>query len=462
MNRTTGRRAWMTLGLPAWVLVAYQFPLSTDRPAVLAGVFLATWLLCLVALAERGHGGIYRPSAMYMLIFGLFHGGLLLSVALRGPDGLEAYDESWLYDPWTPTAVRLVLLGMVSFTVAAHLVAGRPERPVTAQPADPATRRRLGAIGLVIELAGLLIFVAAVVAAGGMRLVTGGGYLTYIEVNSANKSLAYGTLMVGLGATCGVVAGGRARFWTWMVFASYAAVAFPIGNRGAVLFPLAALLVAEARCGRRPRPKPALLGTVLVLVAIGIVRQARLTGYTMPTPSRLLAAPLDAIAEMGTSLLPTVVVLDWHASGDPFRNGSTLVAVPLRVFEGLTGWGGGRPVYDDRLFNVEIAERVGPIGGSPVAEGYHNLGLLGVVLLLAAIGMLVGWLDRSTVTLAGDVQLVLLAPLLIQVRNSFAPVPVSLAFGLALVVFVHVWSNSSTRGGHHASRAGKEPAAVSV
>jgi hypothetical protein len=245
-------------------------------------------------------------------------------------------------------------------------------------------------------------------------------------------------LLISIGAVLGVVGGGRVRVATWAIFGAYAVVAFLIGSRGAVLFPLLTLLVVEVRQGRRIRPLWTAAGALGVLVLVGLVRQTRLTGFSQPVGA-LLASPFDALAEMGYSLRPTAVVIDWHSAAEPFRDGVTLIAVPLRFIEKLTGWHGGPPAFDDRLFNVEIAQRVGAIGGSPIAEGYHNFGAAGVVLVLAAIGLTVGFAERAPRTPLGNALVgIVLLPLLVQVRNSFGPVPVQLALGLLLLWFVRV------------------------
>jgi hypothetical protein len=173
-------------------------------------------------------------------------------------------------------------------------------------------------------------------------------------------------------------------------------------------------------------------------VLIGLVRITRRTGLTEARLS-VGSAPLDALAEIGHSLRPTVFVLGWHSVGEPFRHGVTLLAVPLRFVEATTGWHGGSPAVDDRMFNVEILERVGPIGGSPIAEAYHNAGLAGVVLFMAGLGLLIGRLERRPGNPFGDATVgLMLLPLLIQVRNSFAPVPAQLAFGLLMLLLVRV------------------------
>jgi O-antigen polysaccharide polymerase Wzy len=427
-----------------------------DKTALM---FFAVWALCLALLLSRGRGGLYRPSASYLVLFGLFHGGLLLSIWLRGPDGYVAYDISWIYDGYTSEAVNLAILGMVAFTIATELAArgARPGPPIPAAEdrlrarwwmggipgqGESHTRRpevarvgqqtlRLTIVGLSCLFFGLVIFAVAVANAGGLSLLSG-GYLNFIQANESDSTLGYGTLLIGLGTVLSVIAGGRVRLTAWATFGTYAIVAFLIGSRGAVLFALLALLVVEVRQGHRIRPLWTVGGAVLVLVLIGLVRQTRLTGFAGSGRSSV-GSPLDALAEMGYSLRPTTTVLGWHSAGEPFREGVTLIAVPLRFLERLTGWHGGPPAFDDRLFNAEISDRVGPIGGSPIAEGYHNFGVLGVVLLMAVIGFVLGRLERLPCTAWGTAVVgAVLLPMLVQVRNSFAPVPVQLALGLLL------------------------------
>ena len=406
------------------VLIAYPVP-DTGIPGLALG-FTVVWALCLWLLSRDG---LYRPSTAYVVLFGLFHGGLLISSALRGPDAFTAYETDWLYQGYTAEAVRLAVLGMVAFTLVSSSVGDRGAAGPAVSPV--VTRPALTVVGLTVEAAGLGVFGMSVLGAGS-PVVFSGGYTTYLQAHESDGLLGYGTLLIGVGAILAVVAGGRARIVAWSGFAVYAVVAFGIGTRGAVLFPLLALLAVEARRGRRVRPLWTLLGVPVVLTLIGLVRTSRL-GDTSAPASSLWSAPLDAVAEMGYSLRPAVVVLDWHSFGEAFRYGATLFAVPLRFVEGISGWHGGAPVHDTRLFNVEVLDRVGPIGGSPVAEGYHNFGIVGVLLLLGAIGLVIGLLERRPRTPFGDATLgVVLLPLLIQTRNSFAPVPVQI--GLALVI----------------------------
>ena len=445
ITRPIGRRGGLTLAVALVGLFSSQFPLGVDSPARSAAIVTGVWALCFFALSRSDAVGSYRPNSMYMLVFGLFHIGFLVATAVRGTDALHNVDSGWFYRGYTPQALHLVILGMVAFTLAAQLMSWRagPLRPiVTPAVEDPDTdsyRHKLAVIGLLVEGLSLLMFFKEIVQNRGGGLLSGGYEQFSNSLQSSGNSNGYSTLGIGVGAIFAVVAGGRARTWGWVLFVGYAIPAIPMGNRGEVLFPLIPLLIVEAQHGRKIRKLWTTAGVLLSLVVIGIVRTGRTTGYSMPSGKQILTSPMDAIAEMGYSLRPTVEVLGWTSHGEGFRNGATLTAVPVRLIEKLIGWHGGPPVQDDRLFNIEVAHRVGPIGGSPVGEGYYNFGTLGVIVLLGAIGLFVGWLNQRPLRML-DARVALLVPMMGNVRNSFAQVPAQLLVIAALLVVVRVWS----------------------
>jgi hypothetical protein len=257
-------------------------------------------------------------------------------------------------------------------------------------------------------------------------------------------NILYGTLLLGIGTLLGVVGGGRYRLVAWSAFAFYALIALPLGTRGAVMFPLAGLVVVEARRGRRLRLPAAFLVGFVTLAVMSVIRVTRTSGVGSILDGGWTASPLDTIAEMGHSLRPAVVVLGWHANGEPYRGGVTFIAVILRFIEQLTGWSAVSSV-DDRLFNQEVLSRVGPIGGSPVAEGYHNLGIAGVVIVMAAIGLAVALLDRRPFTAFGHATVgVILLPLLTEVRNSAAPLLIHIAIGLSILALARALARVRT------------------
>jgi hypothetical protein len=345
-----------------------------------ATAFGLVWVGCLILLSWNHPAGVYCPSALYLLVFGLFHGGLLFSVAVRGYQSLVApADQDWVFGHYLPEAVRLSIGGCVAYLAAVQWARARlarelvGERPPTVPPAQ---RTRVGAVGLGAEVFGLCLMVYGIQSAGGALTVLQSGYNSYLRAADNNTSVSYALVLIGIGAGLAVMGTPAQRRAGLLVFAVFALVAFPLGLRGEVLFPLAIVVAVEVRQGRRVPTVLAVPAVLVILVLIGLVRQTRAEGVTSLFRDGWFSSPMDSVAEMGHSLYPTVVVERWHDTGEPFAHGVTLVAVPIRLIERLTGWHGGPPAPDYRLFNVEILNRVGPIGGSLIAEGYRNAGLL--------------------------------------------------------------------------------------
>lgn len=442
------------LFLAVAILGAYQVGALADpgdlRTAAMA--FTAGWLLCVALLARRDRGGIYAPGAAYLATYGLFHGGLLLSFLLRGEAGLAGVEIGWFLGSSAPVAAALASLGMIVFAVSADLTTAG-SAPALPRAAEPAERRVLAVLGLGTQLTGLVLFLGAVLTGGGLGLLVS-GYATFLDAVQGDSLLPLAVLALSVGPPLTVAAGGRARLLSWAMFATYAAFAFPLGLRGEVLFPLVAMLVVEVRRGRRIRPLWTIGGAVAVMTLIGMVRRTRAEGVSALFDLDSLASPLDAVAEMGYSLRPTVVVLDWQARGEPLRYGETLLIVPIRAMEKLLG--GGAPAFDMRIFNTELLARVGPIGASPVAEAQHNFGTAGVVAGLALLGVLIGLLSGTVRTPWTDALLgALLVVLLINVRNSFAPVPLQVVLIVGMLGTARILARANDqrpRRGHGARR----------
>lgn len=424
-------------------LGVYQLGVLDDRGDIhrAALVFVAGWVLCVALLASRGQGGVYSPPAAYVVVFGLFHGGLLLNLVLRGSPGLPDVEISWFRTGLAPVAATLASIGMLSFTLAASWTSSTN---AVVRPARPGESRALGILGLGVQFVGIVISFGVILGRGGSGL---SGYSAYLDATRGDGLLPYGILAVGIGPVLAIAAGGNVRWVAWFLFAGYAVLAFPLGLRGEVLFPLVAMLMVEVRRGRRMRPLWTAGGAVAVMTLIGIVRQTRAGGLGALFSTSTVGSPMDAVAEMGYSLRPTVVVLGWHSRGEPLRGGNTFLAVPARVLEKVLGQ--GTPEFDTRLFNVEVLSRVGPIGGSPVAEGYHNFGPAGVIGLMVLLGLLVAVLTRNDRTPTHDAFFgAIFVILLIQVRNAFAPVPVQILLVVALFAGVRLLAREQAGSMH--------------
>ncbi len=98
-----------------------------------AVVATAIWLLCLVVLARSHPTGLLSFASLYLLLLGVFHLGLVAPIAL----GLtRARPPPWMFSTRLPSAIALVSIAMVAFTLGARL------RPVPREQHEPGARAR--------------------------------------------------------------------------------------------------------------------------------------------------------------------------------------------------------------------------------------------------------------------------------------------------------------------------------
>lgn len=383
------------------------------------GALYGTW---------RSRRGIACALTTYIFVFGLFHVGLVLSFATIGPSVLVGQgDNTWIYSPTVPTAVSAVCVALIALVIGAGISELVPLRQSSLERLGATPN--IGAAGTVAMLVGSGIFSYVFASNGGVGLI-GSGYGKVLESVGDNGLFGYGVFLLGIGCSFMVCAGGRYRRAGWCIMALFAAVALPIGMRGAVLFPILTMVVLE---GRRNRINflPFAVVVLTGLTLISILRQTRVGGLAALLGGNWVrASPIDGMAEMGYTLYPVVVVQNWISGGLTFLNGQTLIAPFIRQIESLFFNRSIPAAADSRLFNVEIMQMVGPIGGSPVAEGLRNGGPWFVFFLMLVLGLLVSRLDRMSMTpVTGAILAIIFLPLLIQVRNSFAPVLVQIVIG---------------------------------
>lgn len=398
-----------------------------------AMLVVATLLLLVTSWQpDRKAGG---AAFLYFAVLGLFHFGLLLAVAIDGQAALIGQgDNGWVEPSRTGPAVALTALGIASAGVGVTVARGRRRTPLEASPAigDAQREPAIGPVGVGTALLGLAATGAAVTT-GGVDLL-GAGYIEFLDSVQGSGIFSYGVLLLGLGLALMAAHGGRFRVAAWLGLAGLALVALPIGLRGPVIFPALALVMVEAR--RRPLRLLAFgVASIVALTMISLLRQTRLDGLAgILDGGWTRVQPIDGAAEMGYSLYPVVVVDEWMRSGSEPWFGQTLVAPQLRFVESVLGVPMPPDALDFRLLNLEVAARVGPIGGSPIAEGHRNLPILGVVLLMLLLGAILARLDALPETRLGTaIAAVVFLPLVSTVRNSFAPTLTQIVLGLALV-----------------------------
>lgn len=390
-------------------------------------------------------GKVWSAAGAYLCVFWLFHFGLITSIAFSPDREISDWNSRWITGPDAVAASVLSLLGMLAFSAGALIVNWRgsesPPRSIEASRVDRLDRfdSRMTQVGAAILVVCVLAWLTTVFKAGGLAVLTG-AYTDYLSATEQAAGLIT-WIWLGIGFGCVVVATAgpsRARRIGRAFLAIFAVLALPLGLRGEVLFPAVSAGVVLTWHGRPVSSKLTLAMVAVGLMAIAAIREIRAVGVGAIDLRSVEVTPWEALEELGGSLQPVERVVAWRREGDPFALGATYWApfdrTIRKVVPGLT-----RPPAenDDRIMNVLIAKRIGPIGFSPVAEAYRNFGQIGVLGVMFAIGLLLGSLDARIRTRFGQlVGAAIYVPMLINVRNSFISVPSQVLIGVTVVLLV--------------------------
>lgn len=432
-------RTWPTLlvGVVITLLIWTRPDLRSTDPAMVAWLSLGCLFLSAFAVQSASQRGWLGVPSIYLYVFGAFHLGLAPSIALGWaiPDFGNPSGARWISSGFVAEALFAVAVSALAFAIGTRLgsASGSRSTPEVTGEDEARLSNRAATIAFAAALAGVGGWVVFVLSRGGVAAF-GRSYGNYLEITRGGPlPLIY--LMLGLaGALWAVAPSHRLSRRAVMMLVLFAVLALPLGLRGEVLFPLTGGIAVYASRLTRVRPWRWALVVVVLLGAVAAIRTVRTTGLTERSPV-IDANPVNGLAELGYSLRPVVEAMSWR-SIDPPAYGRTYVRPLERAAARLVPGVRVPPVQDDPyVMNVVVAERAGPIGFSPVAEGFVNFGLSGAALYMLVVGAVLSRLDRRRPTISTLVlTAVVLVPLLIQTRNSFVAVPVQLVIGLALWV----------------------------
>lgn len=380
--------------------------------AVLAGG-AAIWIA--VRASSRGWAS---PASVYLMVYFAFHFGLLVSDLMGWEASLEVSGfQIDLSSPEIVAASALASIGASAVALAVASMAGSEPGPST----TVSCHHGLAVAGGALLYSGITGWILLLYGSGGLPLVNQ-GYIAWLEATAGrwpSSALIY--LCIGLGLPL-MIAGSRmrARRIALAAYSLWAIPALAIGLRGEVLLPALAGLVVEARRRRLLWRWSYALGAVVALALGALIRVGRQGGGW----SAAAMSPVDGLAEMGYSIRPVVLSWTWHGPGaEPFVGWGTYWAWLDRLLDRLTGLGHVTADSDPRVFNSVMLERVGPIGGSPVAEAFRSQGVLAVAVVMLAVGLMLAMLDRlPTLPMANALVGGSSFILLLWVRNSFTPV----------------------------------------
>lgn len=380
-----------------------------------------------------------HPAVVYMIIFWLFHFGLVFPAALD-PDILFSM-APWYYQyfsrPEAGTAVIAALLFMAFFAWGASLLSS--PRPVRAESKKRFRTPELVLGGWAMILLGLGILVSFVITYGIQVFFL--PYSDYIEISNtptyAIINIAFGLILLAVGGSSvrTVIGAGLLTYMPLFL------LTMASGSRTGPLFSLVVIIIILSMRGIRiPRVWLA-VGALAVLVLISTIRDVRspgLAGARDAAGSISIGDPMAGMTELGSSICPVIVTAEFMRTS-PYLYGSSYVYPFYRQIARAIGRDPGSPETDARFIATYITSFYGSIGFSTVAEAYANGGLAGVAIFAVLWGLALGWLVRKAGTPYGAAFLAaVLIPMMSNIRNSFIYVPAWIFFGAIPLVAMKI------------------------
>jgi oligosaccharide repeat unit polymerase len=271
---------------------------------------------------------------------------------------------------------------------------------------------------------GLLLFSALyMTVAAAAALPVFGSYREYRLAMGSAPLYSEMLFAMATGLTLAVATGGAIqRRRALLVFAIPAALLALAGNRGEILYPVAAAVAVYFTRGYKISAKALVAGAAVFFLFIPTVEQIRATGVAEADFDALSIRWTDPFVLNGFALRPLTFTVASLDESDEFGAGQTYL-LPLRRIAGALTPFVDRPAYETTPF-YDLRYGLPRQGYSVVAEAYYNFGVVGVMVLLFGIGAflsLVG--DRATgaasLAFAGAVMAVLIN----AIRNTWAFVP---------------------------------------
>lgn len=422
-------------------------------------VGLIVFAMGMWTVARAFPGSYVSPVAIFFVIFSLFHFGLIPFWLFDLPIELPlTSDIEWYEGDRGVTALRYVIMGGVAYIFGALLVsykedykslrAARNEfTPPRYTPEENRLAEQISRLGAAIVLGGLAWWLYLVNKAGGLGLILTAYQDFLAATEKVNLGYAYLALSVGVGLVL-ITPLTLGRGLVVAVFIIYGASVFFLGLRGEVLYPTAVALSVLSFRRASPRLYIVFPTIAVGLAAAGVAKQVRQQGLSKGGLKSAIWDPLAGLAELGQTIRVVTESIRWHEGNlEPYRLGSTYTVSIFRVFE---QFGGNRiPANEDfRLFNIEIANRAGPIGGSIVGEAHHNFAIPGIIIVMFLMGVTVGLFSRRALTpFTLAIYIAFAGPMIVHVRNSFVPVIPGFLMIMALLVIVKQY-NVFTRPKH--------------
>jgi O-antigen polysaccharide polymerase Wzy len=448
-------RTLMAAFIAGWISVAiaavWQILRSANDAilATTAGVLLVACLVfsrCVLKLP-------FTSSAMlYLVLFGLFHLGLVV------PWALGVYDParmSWFEPYGLSGAIGLVIYSILAYQIG--LIVGLGKHADVESPMIDYSKledRNILMAGTLLFVPAALMFVNRLVGMNPSsydRLL----YSEYFRLRAESEPSLFGSgITIAYVGLCLAVAGAsRKQVRVVLVGAGvWVLTLFYLGFRGpALIAGLIVCTVALKKGIQFPKWAP-WVAVGLLLVVIPIMRWAR-EEPLISRSNRLSLSDfnlLDAPAEMGESIRPLVETMALVGPRS-YRYGKTYWIGLKGAVPSTAAWDPAAAESIDELApnNWLIAvvdpwtfEHYGGLGFSAVAEPYMNFGIVGVLGYFLLLGFLLLRLDHLSIQSSYGLAswALILGPLLWTTRNDSANFFRPAIFGLVCLGSIRIFS----------------------
>ena len=225
-----------------------------------------------------------------------------------------------------------------------------------------------------------------------------------------------------------------------LLFSMIAIIVLGTGNKGEILFPLAAAMgcIYNVREGRIPK-RIVVLAVLILIVLIPTITTFRYSGFALNQGLTFNIA--SAFLEIGSQARCTVFILEEFSSGirQNYLNGYSYYSPIINIINRVFPFISRLPIPSD-YYGYTFGTN---IGYSQVAESYQNFGLFGVIIFHLCFGLFLSHLDYSS----DNIQRMTLhtswtAIFVMMCRNHFSSVLPTMLYYFIYWIIVRVVNNA--------------------
>lgn len=412
--------------------------------------------LALIAYARYGLGLPWlSASLVYLLLFWMFHFGLVFTAALDPGvlASLQDWELEWLYWPNVRLAMLLGVLGAAGF-VAGLAATASGGTPVPAAVPPPAYDPSLYGVGWILMLGGIGGAVFTLLAGGGLGVLG----LSYAEFRNGVLGVGHFQTFLDLSQLGCVLAlcGADRRRWArpLAVWSPLAGLMLLVGLRTEAMVPAVAFVIVLAHRGIRFRRRVLLTAVVVSMIVIPAIRTIRNVGFSNRAEVDWTSvSPLETFTELGGTLRAVKAYIDWIEQGDEHLLGATYWApFDRQILVRLVPGREPIPYEEDERLPERHIEREGAVGLAATGEAYYNFGPAGPFIYFTFLGALFGWLERrawSTPYHCAALGIVM-GIFYFNIRSHWLFVPAQTAIALVPLAFCYLLRRAA---GMHRARA---------